>query len=201
MANPWSQWLHPSLHIHFAARTEAVHGLQRYQYFLQAAHQESFCGPPHPQVLRGSHAKATWDSEQTIGAQLFRGVFFCRSCQVYELVGMTWEESSPSGRSAGLLVSCSLFHVSGQVANQRKRVEKTLAQDTLRSGTSHVHPSIPYHPLKRQQDPTRITKYHEINVAVSAVCLPWCWAERPKKAWALHLIHINPYTVYIYIYM
>ena len=67
-----------------------------------------------------------------------------------------------------------LFHVSGQVANQRKRVEKTLAQDTLRSGTSHVHPSIPYHPLKRQQDPTRITKYHEINVAVSAVCLPWC---------------------------
>ena len=200
MANPWSQWLHPSLHIHFAARTEAVHGLQRYQYFLQAAHQESFCGPPHPQVLRGSHAKATWDSEQTIGAQLFRGVFFCRSCQVYELVGMTWEESSPSGRSAGLLVSCSC---STWVARLQTN-ESALKRPSLRTpcGLARaVHPSIPYHPLKRQQDPTRITKYHEINVAVSAVCLPWCWAERPKKAWALHLIHINPYTVYIYIYM
>ena len=74
-----------------------------------------------------------------------------------------------------------LFHVRGQAANQRQRVEKTLAQDTLRS-MSQVHPSSPYHPLKHQQ---------ESRNQCGCVCLPWCWAERPKKAWALHLIHIN----------
>lgn len=55
-----------------------------------------------------------------------------------------------------------LFHVSGQVANQRKRVEKTLAQDTLRSGTSHVHPLsspiIPSNANKIQQESRNITK-------------------------------------------
>ena len=200
MANPWSQWLHPSLHIHFAARTEAVHGLQRYQYFLQAAHQESFCGPPHPQVLRGSHAKATWDSEQTIGAQLFRGVFFCRSCQVYELVGMTWEESSPSGRSAGLLVSCSC---STWVARLQTN-ESALKRPSLRTPCGlaratciQASPIIPSNANKIQQESRNITK--SMWLCRLCACLGVEQKDRRKPGhftWSI-LIHIQ----YIYIHV
>ena len=185
---------------------EAVHGqrYQCYQYFLQAAHQESFCGPPHPQVLRGSHAKATWDSEQTIGAQLFRGVFFCRSCQVYDATSLSeWHEKNQRQVAEVRVCLCLAL-----VPREWPGCKPTKARwKDPRSGHPAVwhepraSPIIPYHPLKHQQDPTRSNKNHEISRNqcgcvgyVSAVCLPWCWAERPKKAWALHLIHIHPYT-------
>lgn len=159
MANPWSQWLHPSLHIHFAARTEAVHGLQRYQYFLQAAHQESFCGPPHPQVLRGSHAKATWDSEQTIGAQLFRCVF---SVDLVKSTSLSeWHEKNHRQVAEVRVCLCLAL-----VPREWPGCKPTKARwKDPRSGHPAVwhEPRASKHPLSSPQTPTRSNKNHEIS--------------------------------------
>ena len=132
----------------------------------------------------------------------FSMCFFCRSCQVYELVGMTWEESSPSGRSAGLLVSCSC---STWVARLQTN-ESALKRPSLRTPCGlaratciQASPIIPSNANKIQQESRNITK--SMWLCRLCACLGVEQKDRRKPGhftWSI-LIHIQ--YIYIYIYM